>query len=181
MKFPYLCHSIAEEGDVRFVTEQDVANWVLGRPEIFLDGDWQQICAAGFEHREADVVCRQLGYGAGTAGPFFDVLTNVAEGEEFSPIGVTMPGCSGTEATLLECGPESLGAPWETRRQSISGCRNSFSPGLTVACVAREEQGALDNQLPLRAAATASPLPHIQPNTLGVPFASVPQHRSNSC
>ena len=133
------------EGDVRLVAERDVANWVLGRPQIFIEGSWQQICAAGFDERDSNVVCRQLGYSAGTVLPFFNVPRDQSDNEEPLPVGVEMLACDGTEDTLLECGTQGVGLPWEFREASgiISGCRTSSDPGLGIACVARKEEGVL--------------------------------------
>ena len=133
------------EGDVRLVAERDVANWVLGRPQIFINGTWQQICAAGFDERDSNVVCRQLGYGAGTVLPFFRVPDDPSDNDPPLPVGLEAPACNGTEDTLLECGTQGVGLPWAFREASpvISGCRNVIDPGLRIACVVREEPGVL--------------------------------------
>ena len=138
---------LLREGDVRLVAERDVANWVLGRPQILINGTWQQICAAGFDGSDSDVVCRQLGYGAGTVLPFFNVPRDESDNEESLPVGVRMPECFGDEETLLDCGREGVGLPWEFREALplISGCSTRSNPGLGIACVAREEQGALSS------------------------------------
>ena len=132
----------AADGDVRLVEERAVDNWVVGRPQIFLEGEWQQICAAGFSRPDADVVCGQLGHGAGTVLPFFDVPLADPDATDFAPIGVTTPGCDGTEPTLLECEYDYVGPPFFSRSRSNVGCRDERSNGLTIACVAMEQQGA---------------------------------------
>jgi len=128
---------------VRLVARREVENWVEGRPQIFLEGEWMQICAAGFNRVEADIVCGQLGYGAGTVLPFFDVPLEDPDATDFAPIGVTVPGCDGGEETLLECEYNYIGPPFFTRSRSDEGCREERSNGLRIACVASEEQGAL--------------------------------------
>ena len=140
---PILC-----EGDVRLVAERGVANWVLGRPQIFINGTWQQICAAGFEARDSDVVCRQLGHGAGTVLPFFNVPPDASDNVRGPPlpVGVLVAGCDGTEEALLECRTGSRDfLPWEFSERTgvITGCMTRSNPGLGIACVAHEEQGVV--------------------------------------
>ena len=105
----------------------------MGRPEIFLEGAWQQICAAGFDRAEADIACRQLGYGTGTVGPFFAVPHDDPEAEHFADVGVTLPRCYGTEGSLLKCGRNELLQeglpPFILSGTSNLGCRNSQFPG----------------------------------------------------
>jgi len=60
------------EGDVRLVNETAISNWVIGRLEVFFEGSWGQVCCTAFHAPDADVACRQLGFGAAsstTAGP----------------------------------------------------------------------------------------------------------------
>ena len=135
----------AVDGDVRLVEEREVDNWVVGRPQIFVEGQWLQICAAGFNRVEADIVCGQLGHGAGTVLPALQVPPDDFDARELAPIGITTPSCDGTEATLLECESvySDVGPPFFTRSTSNEGCGSSFSIGLRIACVATELQGEL--------------------------------------
>lgn len=122
-------------------------SWVLGRPEIFFEGSWSQICRARFDGPDADVVCRQLGFGPGTISPV-PVALPEASPLVFPPAAVTLPGCDGSEQTLLECGADTRGIG--ARTDSVTrDCleEREFAldvrPGLTIACVASQEVGAL--------------------------------------
>jgi len=59
----------AEEGDVRLLEQQSISNWQTGRLEVFFEGSWGSVCAFAFDALDADVACRQLGFGAGTREP----------------------------------------------------------------------------------------------------------------
>lgn len=129
---------------MRLVQQRSIANWALGHLEVVVGGSWRQVCTAGFDDKEAAVACRQLGYGAGTVAPFFQVADPPgADALVFPDVGVTLPGCDGSETTLLECGAEEQTRPFFTNQQMIFGCRDSREPGLTLACVVEEAAGAL--------------------------------------
>ena len=125
---------------MRLVDEFTVANWAVGSLEVFVGGAWRQVCAASFDSNEANIACGQLGYGAGTAGPFFDVRANAGT-TVFSDVGITLPGCDGSESTLVECAAGSREPPFFTNQQFNFGCRGGSRPGVTLACVASEADG----------------------------------------
>ena len=138
---PYVLEGVrcAEEGDLRLVDEEEVAAWQVGRLEVFFEGSWGQVCAANFAAADADVACRQLGFGAGSVGP------NSANGAPamddrlvFPVVALTTPGCNGTEDSLLDCGPFT----GHTTRFTDRDCFGDNDPGLTLACVATPEEGA---------------------------------------
>jgi len=71
-----------------------------GRVEVLLSGVWGTICDPRFDRRDANVVCRQLGFSASS-----DVYTN----SQFGGASATKPFllgsvyCSGQEAQLGDC------------------------------------------------------------------------------
>lgn len=130
---------VAEEGEVRLVDEVSVANWQLGRLEVFSKGQWGQVCARGFGAADARVACRQLGYAAGTIHP--NATSRAVAPEDtlvFPEVSLTSPGCNGSEASLLECRGDVPRVRLEDNRE----CFGSTDEGLYVACVAQEETGA---------------------------------------
>ena len=128
----------AEEGDVRLVDQSTVANWQLGRLEIFFEGSWSQVCSSSFDGADADVACRQLGFGAGTVGPKAANGAQVAgQATVFPEVALTAVGCNGSEASLLECGRGRVGPGSRFDR----GCLSDDSAGLVIACVAEGDTG----------------------------------------
>ncbi len=49
-------------GDVQLIDVNGQPGGTLGRLEIFINGQWGTICTAGFDERDAQVACRQLGF-----------------------------------------------------------------------------------------------------------------------
>ena len=117
-----------------------VANWVTGDLQLFFDGAWGEVCSGLFQGPDADVACRQLGFGAGTVGYFGSDM----DYEGFPEVALTSVGCNGTEVTLLECGPD-LAVDMFDRRQ----CAGMSVSGLRLACVEEEVDGTVPPRLPL--------------------------------
>lgn len=132
---------------MRLVEQSAVANWKIGRLELFLDGTWGQVCWDGFTAADARVACRQLGYRAGAVWPTQRTGRPPQPGPEqlvYPEVALGgSPGCNGTEQTLLECsGGARSGRPF-----TAEGCYGSertydTDPGLFIACVATEQTGA---------------------------------------
>eukprot|EP00892_Ulva_mutabilis_P008497 jgi/Ulvmu1/6019/UM260_0003.1 len=59
----------AVEGELRLVNQTTVANWRMGRLEVFFEGSWSQVCGVQFDGADAEVACRQLGLAGGTVLP----------------------------------------------------------------------------------------------------------------
>ena len=66
-----------------------------GLLEVYLDGRWGGICYHGFEQRDRDVACRQLGHGEMTEHDIPD--------RGGSSAVMTTPRCSGSESRLVDC------------------------------------------------------------------------------
>lgn len=69
-----------------------------GRVEVFINSQWSTVCDDLWDIRDADVVCRQLGYPRALAA---------ASGNTF-PMGngsilLGRVGCVGNESSLLDC------------------------------------------------------------------------------
>ncbi|XP_038061236.1 deleted in malignant brain tumors 1 protein-like [Patiria miniata] len=69
-----------------------------GRVEVFVNGSWGTVCDHGWAMREAQVVCRQLGY-----GPAIRALDDAAYGQGVGPINLVHAYCSGWESSILDC------------------------------------------------------------------------------
>eukprot|EP00892_Ulva_mutabilis_P002373 jgi/Ulvmu1/12136/UM084_0063.1 len=137
----------AVEGDVRLVNETAVANWQVGRLEIFFEGAWSQVCREAFDSPDADVACRQLGYGAGSVA-----ATGPAQPEDllvYPVVAVTLPACNGTEATLLSCGREDVLELGPFQLTAGRGCFSDAGPGLILACVAEPLSGGMEGDVRL--------------------------------
>ena len=134
------CLRGAVVGDVRLVNETSIDNWQVGRLEVFFEGSWSQVCRGAFDGADADVACRQLGYGAGTVSVVASMSASADEHPVLFPeVAITLPACSGIEADLLQCGGEAI-----ERLQSIDrGCYNAFGQGLILACVEGSVPGKL--------------------------------------
>lgn len=77
-----------QEGDVHLVreTESDAAvrrsiPSYCGRVEIYHDGRWGTVCDNGWNKRDADVTCRQLGYRKGSKFRCYSACFGKGEGE----------------------------------------------------------------------------------------------------
>lgn len=132
---------LAVEGDLRLVEQEEVANWVTGRPQVFFEGSWSQVCAGRFDNRAADVACRQLGFGSGTA------LLGEVSGEQpaghevnvFPEVALSGLNCTGTEERLVDCETDPI--DFANDNPIGTGCQSSTSNGLVLGCVRAPENG----------------------------------------
>ena len=69
-----------------------------GRLEVFLDGAWGTVNRDGFDMRDANVVCRSLGYGNAR-----NFVTTPVFGRGSGSILMDDVGCRGNEETIFDC------------------------------------------------------------------------------
>ncbi|PFX27283.1 Low-density lipoprotein receptor-related protein 6 [Stylophora pistillata] len=69
-----------------------------GRVEIFHDGHWGTVCDDSWDKKDADVVCRQLGYREAINAP-----TRALFGEGNGHIWLAHVNCSGDESSIEDC------------------------------------------------------------------------------
>lgn len=115
-----------------------------GRLEIFFEGSWGQVCASDFNGVDANVACRQLGFGAGTVFPadparFRGGVPPVRPDRVVPEAVVTAVGCNGSESTLLDCPLEMQGADLFDDLT----CLTATGIGLIIGCVLEPVQGTL--------------------------------------
>ena len=99
-RVPYNCTT----GDLRLAGGD---NQYEGRVEMCLHGRWGTICDDNWDNREADVVCRQLGYTQNGVG-FAVQSAAFGSGEGFIVLDEVQ--CVGNESTLISCRASEIGA-----------------------------------------------------------------------
>lgn len=141
-----LCATSAAEGDVRLIEEEKAANWVIGRLQVFFEGSWSQVCATSFNADDADVACRQLGFGSGTVMPretVRDEAKGLIRSNVFPEIAVIGSSCNGTEVRLVDCATTPPGSEQDYINDNdfARDCLNVNGGGLRIGCVAAQLQG----------------------------------------
>ncbi|XP_033891791.3 neurotrypsin-like [Acipenser ruthenus] len=102
----------------------DGENEKEGRVEIYINGQWGTICDDGWTDRDAEVVCRQLGYKG-----LVKARTMAYFGEGKGPIHIDNVKCTGNERSLADCIKQPIG---------MHNCRHSEDAG--VICNYGEEK-----------------------------------------
>ena len=69
-----------------------------GRVEVYYNGEWGTVCDDGWDLNNAQVVCRQLGYGKATAA-----IRYALYGQGSGQIVLDNVNCIGTEQTVGNC------------------------------------------------------------------------------
>ena len=130
----------AAEGDLRLVEQSTLSNWLTGRLEIFFEGSWSQVCATNFTGTDADVACRQLGFGNGSVLPARPDARDPLVSEFVYPeVALSAPGCNGSEANLLDCQPQRPAS--RTNKECLG--LSDRTRGLVIGCVAARMEGTL--------------------------------------
>ena len=70
-----------------------------GRVEVKYNDEWGTVCDDRWDYTDADVVCRQLGFGS-----YGYSYYNSYFGQGSGPIWLDSVGCIGNETMLLNCG-----------------------------------------------------------------------------
>ncbi|PIK49864.1 putative scavenger receptor cysteine-rich protein type 12 isoform X1 [Apostichopus japonicus] len=76
-----------------------------GRVELFYNGGWGTICDDLWDINDANVVCRQLGYGSAS-----EAATNARFGEGSGAILFDDVSCTGNEAMVFQCSHRGIGS-----------------------------------------------------------------------
>ncbi|XP_057700240.1 neurotrypsin [Corythoichthys intestinalis] len=87
-----------------------------GRVEIYLSGQWGTVCDDGWTDRDAEVVCRQMGYRGQAKARVMAYF-----GEGTGPIHVDNVKCSGDERSISDCIKQATGT---------HNCRHSEDAGV---------------------------------------------------
>jgi len=114
-----------------------------GRVEVLYNGQWGTVCDDAFGADDADVVCRQLGFGAAVAWGNGDF------GQGSDPIWLNNLGCNGHEAALELCPHRGAGGSRTVgTRRHVPG-HPGADPGLeNLLCTTSPQENPSPNRLP---------------------------------
>ncbi|MBW2702042.1 MAG: hypothetical protein JRF33_14595, partial [Deltaproteobacteria bacterium] len=93
-----------------------------GRVEVLHEGQWGTVCDDDWDINDADVLCRELGYGAATSAP-----TGATFGEGVGDIWMDDVACVGDESSLELCTFPGWG---------IEDCNHDQDAGVVCGCPA---------------------------------------------
>ena len=95
-----------------------------GRVEVNYNSEWGTVCDNGWDDTDADVVCRQLGFGSsGTANG------SASFGQGSGPILLDSVTCSGSESTLASCGHLGVNVTRSCSHSKDAGVRCNLQRG----------------------------------------------------
>ena len=112
-----------------------------GRLEMYISDQWVRVCDDGWDKNEADVVCKQLGFGTTGRVQQFQISGDEEEikfqssGDE-EQIKIPNFSCFGNESTLLNCSHREMG---------MADCDNSDDVG--IICTGTTPGGYLSSYI----------------------------------
>ena len=122
----YLCMCLTDV-NIRLVGS---SSYNEGRVEVNYDGEWGTVCDDGWDNTDADVVCRQLGFGSsGTA------IGSAGFGQGSGSIWLDSVTCTGNESTLASCGHVGVGVTRSCNHSEDAGVRCSREKGVIIFTV----------------------------------------------
>ncbi|XP_051543862.1 deleted in malignant brain tumors 1 protein-like [Myxocyprinus asiaticus] len=94
------CEHIEDAGVIcsPLVRLANMAGRFAGRVEVFHEGQWGTVCDYGWDLLDANVVCRELGFGSAA-----DIGNSSYFGRGSGPVWVYNAQCTGSEASLKRC------------------------------------------------------------------------------
>ena len=75
----------------------------FGRVEVQYKGVWGTICGDSWDLRDADVVCRQLGYERALSAPRDTTFRYPTPGQNTGQIWLDEVNCEGNETSISDC------------------------------------------------------------------------------
>ena len=94
-------HGYCAEPQIRLVNG---ATRQMGRVEVFVNGEWGTVCDDSFGWRDANVICRMLGYSKSVRH-----RTRAYFGRGTGEIWIDQLNCAGDEDSIFECDMNELG------------------------------------------------------------------------
>ena len=118
----YDCTYINVDNIVRLVRGN---SYNEGRVEVYYNNRWGTVCDDGWDNTDADVVCRQLGFGSsGTA------IVSAGFGQGSGSIWLDSVTCTGNESILAMCGHLGVGVTRSCFHSEDAGVRCSGTQGI---------------------------------------------------
>ena len=90
-----------------------------GRVEVYYNGTWGTICDDGWDLNDAEVVCKELGFGQAIA-----IRKEEFYGQGSGPIWLDDLKCVGTESSIINCSHSGWGT---------NDCNYSSNAGVSCA------------------------------------------------
>jgi len=101
-----------------------------GRVEVNYYGEWGTVCDDGWDDADADVVCRQLGFGS-SGLPVYSAYFGQGSG----PIWLDSVLCTGSESTLASCGHFGVNITRSCGHNNDAGVRCFGGQGLYMLII----------------------------------------------